>query len=67
MSTSFPCCVEDIGLAVEEKVRHSSMRSAMRMNSAVVIFLDQVDQVDKVDHIIKTRAAVAQEVERVVH
>ncbi|KAI3377311.1 hypothetical protein L3Q82_008523 [Scortum barcoo] len=32
ISASFPCSVEDIGLAVGEKVGHSSIKSAARMN-----------------------------------
>ncbi|KAK0153184.1 hypothetical protein N1851_005155 [Merluccius polli] len=39
--------VEDIGLAVGEKVWHGSVKSAARMNSAV-IFLDQVEKVNRV-------------------
>ena len=38
---SFPCSVESIGLAVGEKVGHSGVVSAARMNSAVVVFLDR--------------------------
>lgn len=45
---SFPCSVEDIGLAVGEKVGHGSIKSAARMNSAVVIFLDWEDKVNQV-------------------
>ncbi|KAI3376787.1 hypothetical protein L3Q82_000387 [Scortum barcoo] len=40
--------VEDIGLAVGEKVGHSSIKSAARMNSAVVLCLDRVDRVNRV-------------------
>ena len=45
---SFPCSVESIGLAVGEKVGHSSVVSAARMNSAVVVFLDRVEKVKSV-------------------
>ena len=51
VNASFPCRVEDIGLAVGEQVGHGSVRSAARMNSAVVIFLDQVE---KVNHVVET-------------
>ncbi|KAK9533206.1 hypothetical protein VZT92_008344 [Zoarces viviparus] len=47
ISAGFPCSVEDIGLAVGEMVGHSSVKSAARMNSAVVIFLDQVEKVNR--------------------
>ncbi|XP_035853760.1 uncharacterized protein LOC118494306 [Sander lucioperca] len=45
---SFPCSVEDISLAVGEKVGHGSIMSAARMNGAVVIFLDREDKVNQV-------------------
>ena len=45
---SFPCSVESIGLAVGEKVGHSGVVSAARMNSAVVVFLDRVEKVNSV-------------------
>ncbi|KAK0155411.1 Transposon TX1 uncharacterized protein [Merluccius polli] len=48
ITASFPCSVEDIGLAVGEKVGHGSVKSAARMNSTVVIFLDQVEKVNRV-------------------
>lgn len=48
ISAGFPCTVEEIGLAVGEKVGHSSIKSLARMNSAVVIFLDQVEKVNRV-------------------
>jgi len=35
-------------MAVGEKVEHGSVKSAARMNSAVVIFLDQVEMVNQV-------------------
>ena len=44
----FPCSVESIGLAVGEKVGHSGVVSAARMNSAVVVFLDRVEKVNSV-------------------
>ncbi|KAJ3580837.1 hypothetical protein NHX12_017456, partial [Muraenolepis orangiensis] len=44
ISASFACTVEEIGLAVGEKVGHGSIKSLARMNSAVVIFLDQVEK-----------------------
>ena len=45
---SFPCSVESIGLAVGEKVGHSGVVSAARMNSAVVVFLDRVEKANSV-------------------
>ncbi|XP_047464561.1 uncharacterized protein LOC125022186 [Mugil cephalus] len=48
ISASFPCSVEDIALVVGEKVGHGSVKSAARMNGAMVIFLDQVDKVNRV-------------------
>ena len=48
VNAGFPCSVEDIGLAVGEQVGHGSVRSAARMNSAVVIFLNQVEKVNRV-------------------
>jgi len=44
----FPCSMEDIEKAVGEKVGHGSVKSAARMNGAVVIFLDQVEKVSRV-------------------
>ncbi|KAJ3581409.1 hypothetical protein NHX12_016674 [Muraenolepis orangiensis] len=46
ISAGFACTVEEIGLAVGEKVGHGSIKSLARMNSAVVIFLDQVEKVN---------------------
>ncbi|KAJ3583871.1 hypothetical protein NHX12_015368 [Muraenolepis orangiensis] len=46
ISAGFACTVEEIGLAVGEKVRHGSIKSLAWMNSAVVIFLDQVEKVN---------------------
>ena len=48
VGAGFPCSVEDIGLAVGEVVGHGSVKSAARMNSAVVLFLDQVEKVNRV-------------------
>ncbi|KAI3372191.1 hypothetical protein L3Q82_007048 [Scortum barcoo] len=42
------CSVEECSLAVGELVGYSSVKSASRMNSAVVIFLDSVDKVNRV-------------------
>ena len=39
--------VEDVALAVGDIVGHSSVKSAAKMNSAVVLFLERVDQVDQ--------------------
>lgn len=47
ITATFPCSVEDISLAVGEKVGHSSVRLA-RMNSALIIFLDRVEKVNRV-------------------
>ena len=47
ISTTFPCSVEEIGLAVGDKVGHVSIKSIARMNSAVVIFLDRVEKVNQ--------------------
>ena len=44
----FPCSVESFCLAVGEKVGHSCVVSAVRMNSAVVVFLDRVEKVKSV-------------------
>ena len=43
----FPYSVQDFGLAVGEVVGHASVKSAARMNSAVVLFLDQVEKVNR--------------------
>ena len=40
------CSVEQCGLAVGEVVGYNSVKSAARMNSAVVIFVDSVDKVN---------------------
>lgn len=39
------CNVEDVALAVGERIGHSSVKSAARMNRAVVLFLEKVEQV----------------------
>lgn len=38
--------VEEVALAVGEKIGHSSVKSAARMNKAVVCFLEKVEQVN---------------------
>ena len=48
ISPTFPCSVEDCGLAVGEVVGYSSNMSAARMNGAVVIFVDSVAKANKV-------------------
>ncbi|KAK0145749.1 Transposon TX1 uncharacterized protein [Merluccius polli] len=48
ISTSFPSSVEDCSLAVAKVVGHSSVKSAARMNGAVVIFVDSVAKANKV-------------------
>ncbi|KAJ3593499.1 hypothetical protein NHX12_005833 [Muraenolepis orangiensis] len=58
ISAGFACTVEEIGLAVGEMVGHGSIKSLARMNSAVVIFLDQVE---KVNHVIETGITVSEE------
>ena len=47
IAATFPCSVEEISLAVGEKVGHVGIKSAARMNSAVVIFLDRVEKVNR--------------------
>lgn len=42
------CSVEQAGLAVGKVVGYSSVKSASRMNGAIVIFLDDTDKVSKV-------------------
>ncbi|TWW61025.1 hypothetical protein D4764_05G0011150 [Takifugu flavidus] len=39
--------VEEVALAVGQKIGHSSIKSAARMNRAVVLFLEKVEQVNK--------------------
>lgn len=39
------CSVEDVALAVWECIGHSSVKSAVWMNRAVVLFLEKVEQV----------------------
>ena len=51
ISTTFPNSVEDCGLAVAAVVGHSSVKSAARMNGAVVIF---VDSVAKGNHVVES-------------
>lgn len=42
------CSVEECSLSVGEILGHSSIKSAARMNSAVVIFVDSVEKTNKV-------------------
>ena len=42
-----PCSVEEVALAVGEIIGHGSVKSAARMNSAVVLFLDKLEQVNR--------------------
>ena len=42
-----PCSVEEVALAVGEIIGHGSVKSAARMNSAVVLFLEKVEQVNR--------------------
>ncbi|XP_068448193.1 uncharacterized protein [Clinocottus analis] len=44
----FPCSVEDCSLAVGKLVGYSSVKSAARVNRAVVIFLESVQKVNTV-------------------
>ena len=44
IAPAFPCSVEECSLAVGGLVGHSSVKSAARMNNAVVIFLDSVEK-----------------------
>ena len=44
----FSCSVEECSLAVGELVGYSSIESAARMNSSVVIFVDDVNKANKV-------------------
>ncbi|KAM4543369.1 uncharacterized protein V3H82_021258 [Fundulus diaphanus] len=39
-----PCSVEDVCLAVGEVIGHGSIKSAARMNGAVVLFVERVEQ-----------------------
>lgn len=41
------CSVEDCSLAVGKEVGYGSIKSASRMNSAVVIFLDDIDKANQ--------------------
>ncbi|KAF0022212.1 hypothetical protein F2P81_025529 [Scophthalmus maximus] len=42
-----PCSVEEVAQAVGEVIRHGSVKSAARMNRAVVLFLETVEQVNR--------------------
>lgn len=48
IAPGFPCSVEECSLAVGELVGYSSIKSAARMNGAVVIFVDDVNKANKV-------------------
>lgn len=41
------CGVEEVALVVGEKVGHSTIKSASRMNNAVVLFMEKVEQVNQ--------------------
>ena len=43
-----PCSMEEVALAVGEIIGHGSVKSAARMNSAVVLFLEKVEQVSRI-------------------
>lgn len=47
LSPAVGCSVEDCSLAVGEIVGYDSVKSASRMNSTVVIFLDSTDKVNE--------------------
>lgn len=47
LSPAVSCSVEECSLAVGELVGYGSMKSASRMNNAVVIFLDSADKVHR--------------------
>ena len=42
-----PCSMEEVALAVGEIIGHGSVKSAARMNSAVVLFLEKLEQVNR--------------------
>ncbi|KAI3361474.1 hypothetical protein L3Q82_012949 [Scortum barcoo] len=42
-----PCSVEEVALAVGELIGHGSVKSAARMNNAVVLFVEKVEQVNQ--------------------
>ena len=42
------CSVEECSLAVGAIIGYDSIKSASRMNSAVVIFLDSIEKVNKI-------------------
>ncbi|KAI3353957.1 hypothetical protein L3Q82_018450 [Scortum barcoo] len=48
VNAGFPCSMEEVGLAVGEVVGHGSVKLAARMNSAVVLFLDQVEKANRI-------------------
>ena len=45
LAAGSPCSVEDVALAVGERIGRGSVKSAARMNRAVVLFLEKVEQV----------------------
>ena len=46
IASSFACSVEECALAVGKVVGYSSIKSAARMNNAVLIFVDSVEMVN---------------------
>jgi len=42
-----PCSMEEVALAVGQVIGHSLVRSAARMNKAVVLFVEKVEQVNR--------------------
>lgn len=48
ISPNVGCSVEEASYAVGEVVGFESIKSASRMNSAIVIFLDDISKVEKV-------------------
>ena len=47
VGASSPCSVEEVALAMGQVIGHSSVRSAARMNKAVVLFVEKVEQVNR--------------------
>ena len=47
IATSFPCSVEECSLAVGKVVGYDRVKSAARMNSAWVIFVDEIGKVNE--------------------
>ncbi|KAF0039296.1 hypothetical protein F2P81_007531 [Scophthalmus maximus] len=48
VSPVFPCSVEECSLALGEIVGHGSIKSAARMNGAVLVFVDSVEKANTV-------------------